>query len=145
MSPGVSVTDEHLRFLADHSRVYLVVRRQDGTPMAYPMTGRWEDGGLEFSTYRKSAKVRHIEGDDRVCCLTVPRDRTADRRALAVWGRATIAATSRERWQAAVDRDVRLEGGFTVPAEVRAKVADRLATNTRVIVRVEPMTAAFVA
>lgn len=143
--PGVPVTDGHRRFLADHTQVYLVVRRLDGTPMGYPMVGRWEDGGMEFSTYRKSAKVRSLERDDRACCLVVPRDRAREPRVLAVWGRAAIGGAGRERWQAALERDGEdADSALEVPAAVRAKVADRLATKKRVVVRVVPERAAFI-
>jgi Pyridoxamine 5'-phosphate oxidase len=137
------MSDSHRQFLAEHTQVYLVVRRPDGTPMGYPMVGRWEDGALEFSTYRKSAKVRYVERDDRVCCLVVPRDHCAGDRVLAVWGRAAMGEASRERWQAAVNGPTGAVG-IEVPAAVRAKVADRLGTSKRGILRVEVERAAFV-
>jgi hypothetical protein len=141
--PGEAVTDAHRQFLAEHTQVYLVVRRPDGTPMGYPMVGRWQDGALEFSTYRKSAKVRYVERDDRVCCLAVPRDSSEEDRVLAVWGRAAMGDAGRERWQAAANGPTGAVG-IEVPASVRAKVADRLSTSKRGILRVEPERAAFV-
>jgi hypothetical protein len=142
--PGEPLTDTHRRFLAENTQVYLVVRRPDGAPMGYPMVGRWEDGGLEFSTYRKSAKVRHVERDDRVCCLVVPRDRAADGRVLAVWGRAAMADANRDRWQAALRGRDGDAVGIDVPAQVRAKVAERLASQKRGVLRVSPERSAFV-
>jgi hypothetical protein len=144
-APGEPLTDTHRRFLADNTQVYLVVRRPDGKPMAYPMVGRWEDGGLEFSTYRKSAKVRHVERDDRVCCLVVPRDRGVDDRVLATWGQAAMGDAGRDRWRAALQGGDGGAAGIEVSAEVRAKVADRLANQKRVILRVEVERATFVA
>jgi hypothetical protein len=141
--PGQRVTDAHRQFLADHSQVYLVVRRPDGTPMGYPMVGRWQDGALEFSTYRKSAKVRYVERDNRVCCLVVPRDPSEGDRVLAVWGRAAMGDAGRERWQAAATGATGAVG-IEVPASVRTKVADRLSTSKRGILRVDVERAAFV-
>jgi hypothetical protein len=141
--PGEALTEGHRQFLADHAQVYLIVRRPDGTPMGYPMTGRWLHGGLEFSTYRKSAKVRYVERDERVCCLVVPRDRAKDDRVLAVWGGAAVNDASRQRWQESLD-DREQKVNVEVPAAVRAKVADRLVTNKRVIIRVEVERAMFV-
>jgi Pyridoxamine 5'-phosphate oxidase len=141
--PGEALTEGHRQFLADHAQVYLIVRRPDGTPMGYPMTGRWLQGGLEFSTYRKSAKVRYVERDERVCCLVVPRDRAKHDRVLAVWGRAGVDDASRRRWQESLD-DREQKVNVEVPAAVRAKVADRLSTNKRVIIRVEVERAMFV-
>jgi Pyridoxamine 5'-phosphate oxidase len=141
--PGEPVSDTHRQFLADHTQVYLVVRRPDGTPMGYPMVGRWQDGALEFSTYRKSAKVRAVERDDRVCCLVVPRDRSDDNRVLAVWGHAAMGDAGRQRWQEALNKR---DGGagIEVPAAIRAKVADRLSESKRGILRVDVERAAFV-
>jgi hypothetical protein len=144
-SPGEPLTDAHRSFLADNTQVYLVVRRADGAPMGYPMVGRWADGGLEFSTYRKSAKVRFIERDEKVCCLVVPRDRAQDRRVLAAWGPAAIADASRERWRRAAEASgVDGSVGIDVPEEVRRKVSSRLEAQKRVILRVDVDRAAFV-
>jgi hypothetical protein len=142
--PGELLTDVHRRFLAHHTQVYLVVRRLDGKPMGYPMVGRWEDGGLEFSTYRKSAKVRHIEHDHRVCCLVVPRDRTCDDRLLSVWGRAAMVDANRDRWRTALHSGEGRAAGIAVPPEVRARVADRMASQKRGILRVDVERAAFI-
>jgi pyridoxamine 5'-phosphate oxidase-like protein len=141
--PGEPLTGVHRRFLADHTQVYLVVRRPDGKPMGYPMVGRWENGGLEFSTYRKSAKVRHVEHDDRVCCLVVPRDRADDDRLLTVWGRAGMTDANRDRWRTALRGREGGSAGINVPPEVRASVADRMASQKRGILRVDVERAAF--
>jgi len=142
--PGDPVNDVHREFLASHPQVFLVVRRPDDTPMGYPMVGRWADGALEFSTYRKSAKVRHVEADPRVCCLCVPRDSELEHRVLAAWGRGFIEMAGRDRWRAAIEGRETAPAGIAVPDSVRAKVADRLATSKRVVLRVELESAAFV-
>jgi hypothetical protein len=141
--PGGPVTDEHRQFLLDNPQVFLIVRRADGTPMGYPMVGRWENGALEFSTYRKSAKVRHVEADDRVCCVSVPRDRSAESRVLTVWGRGAIGEAGADRWRAALQGRDDGAVGIAVPESIRAKVADRLATSKRIVLRVEIESARF--
>ena len=67
--------------------MFLIVRRPDGSPTGYPMTGVFHDGDVEFTTYRKAAKVRYLLADDRVCCV-VPDP--AGGAAEALWGRAQL-------------------------------------------------------
>jgi hypothetical protein len=71
---------EALAFIGAHPHVFLLARRSDGFPTGYAMMSRVRDGGVEFSTYRSSAKVRNLlregvagilaaaeaPGDDRV-------------------------------------------------------------------------------
>lgn len=47
-------------FMRSNSRMFLVVTRGDGSPTIYPMVGLYRDGGVECSTYRKSAKVTRV-------------------------------------------------------------------------------------
>jgi nitroimidazol reductase NimA-like FMN-containing flavoprotein (pyridoxamine 5'-phosphate oxidase superfamily) len=141
--PGCPLNDTDRQFLSDNTRVYLIVGEADDRPMGYPMTGRWESDALEFSTYRKSAKVRHIERDPRVCCLVTSRDRTVDGRVLVVWGWARVGAAGQERWRAALQAPDGGPRSIDVPETVRQKVASRLETSKRVIVRVEVETAMF--
>ncbi|MCM3920766.1 pyridoxamine 5'-phosphate oxidase family protein [Frankia sp. AiPs1] len=96
--PGDPVSGEHRRFLAEHTRGFLITTGADGGPIGYPMTVRWCDGTLEFNTYRRSAKVTHLRRDGRVCVVVVPRDRAADRRVLSVWGRVQPGEGSIEHW-----------------------------------------------
>jgi hypothetical protein len=60
-----------VEFLGRHNQVFLLTRRADGWPTGYPMVGNYHDNGIEFSTYRASAKValRHEEG--KRCVLRV--------------------------------------------------------------------------
>jgi hypothetical protein len=96
--PGAGLTDEHRRFLAAHTRGFLIVTSADGGPIGYPMTVRWCEDTLEFNTYRRSAKVTHLRRDGRVCVIVVPRDRAADRRVLSVWGRVQPGEGSIKHW-----------------------------------------------
>lgn len=52
--------EDALRFLAAHPHVYLLSRRPDGYPTGYPMMCMVAPGGVEFSTYRSSAKVANL-------------------------------------------------------------------------------------
>jgi Pyridoxamine 5'-phosphate oxidase len=140
--PGDPLTSEALAFLEKHSTMFLLMHRLDGTPTGYPMVGRLHDGALEFSTYRKSAKVRRLERDGRVCVVVVPRDRAREPRVLAVWGRAETTTADPERWQRAAEA-ARSPSEIEVPASVRRKVSDRLASGKRTVVRVTLLTAQF--
>jgi hypothetical protein len=108
--------------------MYLFVRRPDGSPIGYPMTGVMRCGSIEFTTYRKSAKARYLLSDDRVCCIVVDADDPT--RGTAVWGHAepTDAAAFADR--------TRGDGPIDVPAAVRDTVRDRLLTDKRMVFRV---------
>ena len=140
--PGDPITHQHLAFLGRHSRVFLLVRDGD-RPVGYPMTGRLINGALEFSTYRKSAKVRHIERDGRVCCVAVPRDPAEDDLALVTWGTAAINEQSGANWISVSDRE-RASSGMEVPPEVVKQVSDRIAANKRAVLRVQLLSARFI-
>jgi len=61
--------------LADGTfKMFLFMRRPDGSSIGYPMTGLVRDGVISFTTYRKAAKARYLLADDRVCCVVVDRD-----------------------------------------------------------------------
>ncbi|WP_261558799.1 pyridoxamine 5'-phosphate oxidase family protein [Frankia tisae] len=164
--PGDPLTGEHRRFLAAHTRGFLITTRADGGPIGYPMTVRWCDGTLEFNTYRRSAKVAHLRRDGRVCVVVVPRDRAADRRVLSVWGRVQPGEGSIENWMR--DGEDPTPGPSTpprvatphvltphvltphvvtphvvTPPHVVSRVRERLLDGRRIIIRVTPLTALF--
>jgi len=107
------------------------------------MMGRFVDDGLEFSTYAKSAKVRNIQRDPRVCCVVAPRERVSERQALAVWGRARVSETSRASWIETVGSDTS-NVGIDIPPEIRRQVVERLSSRQRIVLRVELAGARFV-
>lgn len=108
--------------------LFLVVRRPDGSPTGYPMTGIFHDGDIEFTTYRKSAKARYLLADDRVCCV-IPGGAEAG---VAVWGHAVpvppdaFAGAARHAGPAPLE----------VPSTVRESVRDALESGKRIVFRV---------
>ncbi len=164
--PGAGLTDEQRRFLAAHTRGFLIVTGADGGPIGYPMTVRWCEGMLEFNTYGRSAKVTHLRRDGRVCVVVVPRDRAVDRRVLSVWGRVQPGEGSIEHWMH--DGEEPAPGPSTspqiapphvtpphiapphiatphvvTPPHVVSRVRERLLDGRRIIIRVSPLTALF--
>lgn len=67
--PAAEAAEHTARFLQRHSRAFLLSTRADGSPTGHPMTGRWRDGAMYFTTYRKSAKVANMRRDPRVSCV----------------------------------------------------------------------------
>ncbi|HVW42066.1 MAG TPA: pyridoxamine 5'-phosphate oxidase family protein [Amycolatopsis sp.] len=110
-------------------KMFLFVRRPDGSPMGYPMTAMVRGGTVEFTTYRKAAKARYLLADDRVCCVVIDND--DPRRATVVSGRArpVDGSTFAEATRAG-------EARRPVPQSVRDDVRDRLRTGKRVAFRV---------
>jgi hypothetical protein len=116
--------------------MFMIVRRPHGRVTGYPMTGIFRDGSIAITTYRKAAKTSYLLADDRVCCV-VP-DADAPSRGLALYGRATLADPS--DFPDFLVTDSNPDAASTaavVPAEVRAKVRDRLETQKRVAFRIE--------
>jgi hypothetical protein len=120
-----------IEFLSQHDQVFLLTRRGDGWPTGYPMVGNYRDDGIEFSTYRASAKVARVMRDGRASCLVVPRDQAEDARSLWVRGAATI----REGVPPA--RSPARGSDLGVPDDVAAKVTRRLEEGKRCVLRVE--------
>jgi hypothetical protein len=111
--------------------MFLLVRRPDGSPTGYPMTGLCRSGNVEFTTYRKAAKARYLLADNRVCCVIPDENRRGC--GIAVWGRAEetdehgfFSATAAPTTAAPME----------VPSSVRRTVQDRLQSNKRMVFRV---------
>jgi hypothetical protein len=135
------------RFLRLHNRVLLLARRADGSPTGWPMTGIYAEGVLQFSTYRKSAKVRIIGADPRVSCLVTAREGVDERRVLEYAGTAEIVTDVRSmpvRSQAPGASSAPTAIG-TVPDDIAGRAQDRLASGKRCLVRVTPIRVGFVA
>jgi hypothetical protein len=111
--------------------LFMVVRRSEGGPTAYPMTGLSRDGVLEITTYRKSAKARYLLSDDRVCCVLPDPHRAG--RGLALYGRATPAPAG----DFAAGTTSRTSATMHVPDEVVATVRDRLQSQKRMVFRID--------
>ena len=139
--PGLDAEQE--AFLTEHSRVFLLMTRADGSPTGYPMLRLLADEAIEFSTYRRSAKVANARRDPRLCCVVLPLPDRDETRALVIQGTAevvegAIGATSRPPGAAApVDAP-------DVPEEVSARAQDRMRSGKRVVLRLTPTSAHFV-
>jgi PPOX class probable F420-dependent enzyme len=120
-------------FLRTHTRTFLVTVRTDGAPACRPMVGLWHDGALWMTTYRKSAKARHIAHEPRVACVVTTDDADPVRRAVVLRGRAEILEPGATMPWAAVSARAAGAG-----ADVARQVAARLAEGKRIVVRVAP-------
>jgi hypothetical protein len=107
---------------------FLLVRRPDGSPTGYPMTGFFRDGAVEFTTYRRSAKARYLLDDDRVCCV-VPDESGAG--GVALWGHAVPTDPAGFTVGGQVD------GPMVVPDAVVDSVRQALDAGRRMVFRVD--------
>jgi general stress protein 26 len=77
--------------LEQHREVTLFCHDSEGHPIGYPMMLVGVRGiELLFSTYAKSAKVRHMRADPRVAVLSVSAGDPADLSWVSLNGTATI-------------------------------------------------------
>jgi hypothetical protein len=142
------VTDRHpdtgpdvdvIRHLEANRDVVLFCRDALGRPVGYPMrTVAVSPTALTFTTYRKSAKVRNVERDPRVCVFAARRA-DGHERWVSVGGRARIVAPSEEQIQglfgdAAEGADA--NGIRRVPAGMNGFVQQRLREGKRVLIEV---------
>jgi hypothetical protein len=143
--PTAPFPDDVDEFLRLHNRVLLLARRSDGSPTGWPMTGIYADGVLQFSTYRKSAKVRIIAADPRVGCLVTAREGVGERRVLEYVGTAEVVTDVRtmpSRSQAPGSTSAPTAIG-TVPEDIGQRAQDRLASGKRCLLRVTPVRVGF--
>ena len=131
-----TTNDDAQAFLSVHSQAFLFTTLVDGSPIGWPMVGRLNDGGMEFSTYRSSAKARHLLANPMASCLVVPRDSEADRRTLLVTGSVSIredrGGADAVKAHAGAGRS-----GIEVPSEVAEAVKARHDSGKRCVVRIE--------
>ncbi|HEX5585750.1 MAG TPA: hypothetical protein VFZ17_00440 [Acidimicrobiia bacterium] len=130
---AASIADA-LTFIGTHSHVYLLGRRPDGYPTGWAMTARARDDAVDFSTYRASAKVRHLAAAGVASVLAMSDDR-ADHCVLLAEG--PLAVLDGAVWfdddaPVAARPDVHRQ----VPAEVVEKVASRHESGKRCVLRV---------
>jgi hypothetical protein len=125
--------------------VVLFCRDEAGKPIGYPMrTVACEPGALIYTTYRKSAKVRHLERDPRVCVLATRWDGGV-LRWQSVEGRARVIVPSHEEIDRVMGTPHRSGGRGTeprVPDGMGDFVKLRLREGKRVFVCVEDIVAA---
>jgi hypothetical protein len=132
----MTIPDDIAAFLGRHTRVYLLTRRRDGSPTIHPMTAFFADGRITMTTYRKSAKARNVERDERAACLVVNGYAKDDVRAVLVRGRGRL----RQATLAGLPAGERAESPSQpkVSEDVTARVAARMASGKRVFLDVEP-------
>ena len=139
----MTIPDDVATFLGRHTRVFLLTRRRDGSPTIHPMTGFFADGRVTMSTYRKSAKARNVERDDRAAALVVNGYGKDEVRAVLVRGRgrlrqAEMPVPPADASEAPASEAPKVSGSVT------ARVAERMASGKRIFLDVEPDEAGFV-
>ncbi len=114
-------------------RGFLVTRRPDGSPTVHPLTPIYAEGSLFINTYRKSAKVRHLQRDPQMAYVVMTKEEDEPFRAFEVRGRARILELEE------VPESFLAVGtaGEVISEENLKRVRDRLATGKRVYLRVE--------
>ena len=118
------------RFLASHTRTFLVTLRPDGAPACHPMVGLWRDGALWMNTYRKSAKARNIRVESRVACVVMTDDGVGTPTGVVLRGQAEFVEMDVPR----APRNAAAPVGRDVVDLVSARVAE----GKRVVFRVVP-------
>lgn len=78
-----TVVADALAFIRRRPHVFLLARRADGFPTAYPMLSKVRGGAVDFSTYRSSAKVTNLLRDGVAAILAVSEVPDDDRVAFA--------------------------------------------------------------
>jgi general stress protein 26 len=134
----MTIPDDVAAFLGRHTRIYLLTRRRDGAPTIHPMTGFFADGRITMSTYRKSAKARNVERDERAACLVVNGYGKDDVRGALVRGRGSLRQAAMAIPESGESETPKVSGS------VAARVAERMASGKRVFLDVEPDEAGFV-
>ena len=128
----MTIPDDVAAFLGRHTRVFLLTRRRDGSPTIHPMTAFFADGRVTMTTYRKSAKARNVERDERAACLVVNGYGKDDVRAVLVRGRGRLRQATFDALPTAGREEPKVSG------DVTARVAARMASGKRVFLDVEP-------
>jgi hypothetical protein len=77
--------------------IYMIVRGKDGRPTGYPMTGMFQGGQLEITTYRKAHKAQFLLADDRVCCVVADPADTSRGPSRRLRGRHAVWRAGRDR------------------------------------------------
>jgi hypothetical protein len=132
------IGDDEDAFLREHRRAFLFVTRGDGSPTCYPMVGLYNDGRMEFSAYRKSAKVTRIRRSPAVGALVTADATDDDHRAVLVNGRATVVDTTSLPPSSGADPEA-----MGVPTEIVESAANAMRSQRRCTIRLDPLTAAF--
>lgn len=125
--------EDAVEFVTTHSQVFLLSTLADGSPIGYPMVGRSNGAAVEFSTYRKSAKVRNVLRHPTTSCLVVPRAGSQDRRTLWVSGPVSVTDDA-SGFKSANGTGT---SGIAVPSGIVDTVGARHDAGKRCILRIE--------
>jgi PPOX class probable F420-dependent enzyme len=67
---GVRLTEAEIdEFLTNGHTLNMATIRKSGEPFMVPIWYLWQDGAFWVDTLAKSAKIKHIQRDPRVCCM----------------------------------------------------------------------------
>jgi hypothetical protein len=126
-----------VEFLRRNHRAFLFCRDDTGGPVGYAMRSvTYEPGRLYFSTYTKSAKVRHLLADPEAACVVMSDDPAGE--GWPSWaslqGRAEIYRPSPAELEPMLERS---SAEVRVPEAVIAKVHDRLLSGKRCFIRLD--------
>jgi hypothetical protein len=127
----MTIPDDLAAFLGRHTRTFLITRRRDGAPTIHPMTAFFADGRVTMTTYRKSAKARNLDRDDRAACLVVNGYGKTDVRGVLVRGRGRFRQAAMVAPPAAERVAPKVADG------IAGRVAERMASGKRVFLDVE--------
>ena len=100
------------------------------------MIGIYNRGGMEFSTYARSQKVRDFQRNPTACCLVAP---AGSDRALMLTGTVELLAGHPEG-----STEAEVLPGVRVDAEIAERARARAATGKRVTLRLNPREARFI-
>lgn len=79
---GVELDNEELgQFLNDGHTLILATIRKSGEPFLTPIWYVYHDGAFFIRTPARSAKIKHIERDPRVCCMLEQGEKWIDLKA----------------------------------------------------------------
>ena len=132
-----------LAFIAEYPHVFLLAYRPDGFPTGYAMMAQVNDGAVEFSTYRASAKVRYLL-EQGVAGILAVAETPGDPRVLYAEGRVALAEQNAAPRRQDTTDPARSGGfRFPVPTEITEKVAARHESGKRCTLRVVVDTAIY--
>lgn len=79
---GIRLDDKELEeFLTQGHTLILATTRKSGEPFLTALWYVYHDGSLYFRSASRSAKVKHIKADHRVCCMVEEGERWIDLKA----------------------------------------------------------------
>lgn len=124
-------------FLRCNHRAFLFCRDEGGNPIGYAMRSiTYEPRRLFFSTYTKSAKVRHLQADPEIACV-VMSEGGADEcwpSWVSLQGRAEVYRPTPAEAESILGHS---SPEVRVPESVITKVHDRLLSGKRSLIRLD--------